>query len=319
MISVVIPTHNAGGNIKHLLDSIYASEFKDFEVLVIDDKSTDGSIDALASYPVRLIKLEENKGPANARNTGASLAEGDLLFFLDSDVTIPIDALESIDSSFKKDQNVKALIGIWDKHPVNRGFAPEYKALLCHWSFQFHKGKTFETAFGVIRKDVFNEMGGFSTGYRNADVEDYEFSRRLSRKCKIHLDMKLVIKHNFPSLAVGVKKYFLRSFHWTRLFLKDRQFDDVMTTPSLGIGTLSAFFSFSIVPSLVVFPMAKYLFLPALLAYLFAYSGFFTFVLREKGLMFTLRVILMSYFLCIVMGCGALYSVLSLPVRKTTG
>ena len=82
MISVIIPSYNSADSIGQLLDSIYMSEFKDFEVLVVDDNSADSSIDIIRSYPAKLVNLDENGGPANARNIGAKFAKGDILFFL---------------------------------------------------------------------------------------------------------------------------------------------------------------------------------------------------------------------------------------------
>lgn len=87
MVSIVIPLYNAKKYIKECLDSILLQSYSDFEIIIVDDFSTDGSKDIVFSYKDERIKyfLNEKKGCANARNYGLSKASGDFVYFLDSD------------------------------------------------------------------------------------------------------------------------------------------------------------------------------------------------------------------------------------------
>lgn len=87
--TVIIPTHNRLEYLKETLDSLSNQDEKNFEVIIIDDGSTDGTWDYLQTwkplFEFTLLKNETSKGPAAARNLGARHAKGGYLIFLDSD------------------------------------------------------------------------------------------------------------------------------------------------------------------------------------------------------------------------------------------
>ena len=85
-ISVVIPTYNRADLISETLDSVLAQTYRDFEVIVVDDGSTDDTIKLLSKYgqDIRIIG-QENQGAGSARNTGIREAKGEFIAFLDSD------------------------------------------------------------------------------------------------------------------------------------------------------------------------------------------------------------------------------------------
>ena len=96
MISVIIPNHNSNQTLSECLDAIFSNKVKNFEVIVVDDKSTDNSIEIAKNYDCKIIELSENKGPAFARNTGANSASGDVLLFIDSDIDFDSESIFTI-------------------------------------------------------------------------------------------------------------------------------------------------------------------------------------------------------------------------------
>jgi glycosyltransferase involved in cell wall biosynthesis len=86
LFSVVIPTFNRASLLGRTLESVWSQRFTDFEVIIVDDGSTDGTVDFLyqRGWPVQLI-MQSNLGGGAARNVGACRARGDYLAFLDSD------------------------------------------------------------------------------------------------------------------------------------------------------------------------------------------------------------------------------------------
>src|SRR6185312_7639068 len=87
LVSVVLPLYNKAPFITRALDSIAAQTYRNFEAIIVDDGSTDGSGDIAASYPdprFRVIR-QTNAGPGAARNRGVDEAKGEVLAFLDAD------------------------------------------------------------------------------------------------------------------------------------------------------------------------------------------------------------------------------------------
>lgn len=99
-ISIVLPTFNRGSFLKQSIDAIKAQTFEDWELIIVDDGSTDNTTQILESFllevtnPVQVIK-QENQGPAQARNTGIKKAKGEFIAFYDSDDLWLSDHLES--------------------------------------------------------------------------------------------------------------------------------------------------------------------------------------------------------------------------------
>lgn len=100
MISIVIPAYNAAATVGRCLDSLLAQTYRDFELIVVDDGSTDGTAQIISTYAerdsrIRLIR-QENAGVSAARNVGLYAARGDLIAFTDSDDAVSPEFLEAL-------------------------------------------------------------------------------------------------------------------------------------------------------------------------------------------------------------------------------
>lgn len=99
--SVIIPVYNVEKYLATCLDSVLLQDFPDYEIIAVNDGSTDGSAEILREYEAKTDKLkvifQENKGLGGARNTGIIHAQGDYLVFLDSDDYIKNDMLKELD------------------------------------------------------------------------------------------------------------------------------------------------------------------------------------------------------------------------------
>ena len=84
LISIIIPVYNCQDYLKRCLDSVFAQDYDNYEVICIDDGSTDGSERILKEYNIRYYR-QENSGQAVARNKGIELANGKWICFVDSD------------------------------------------------------------------------------------------------------------------------------------------------------------------------------------------------------------------------------------------
>lgn len=106
-VSIIIPVFNAEKTIKRTLDSLLTQTMADFEVILVDDGSTDHSADICQHYGLadprfHYIKQPKNMGPAAARNTGMSQMRGDYVTFIDSDDTVENNYLEALLDAVKK-------------------------------------------------------------------------------------------------------------------------------------------------------------------------------------------------------------------------
>jgi len=106
-ISVIIPTYNSREYICEAIESVLRQSYKNYEIIVIDDGSTDDTVRLLDSkYRGLRIVSQKNAGLATARNTGLKLAKGDYIQFLDADDTILPGKFEETITYFEKGYDV---------------------------------------------------------------------------------------------------------------------------------------------------------------------------------------------------------------------
>src|SRR4051794_32650183 len=102
-ISVILPVHNRADVLGRAIQSVLDQHLKDFELMVVDDGSTDGSVAVGKSFAdprIRIIELGENRGGNAARNAGMRAAGAPLIAFLDSDDTYLPEKLETVVAEF---------------------------------------------------------------------------------------------------------------------------------------------------------------------------------------------------------------------------
>jgi GT2 family glycosyltransferase len=181
-ITVIVPAHNAAASLGRCLSALAASTRAPDEVIVVDDRSTDGTAELARELGACVIRLPEALcGPAAARNHGARQARGEVLVFVDADVAVHADALERIECHLARNPDVAALFGSYDDDPPERGLASRYKNLLHHHTHQSSRREaaTFWAGCGAIRSSVLCAAGGFDERYRHPTIEDIELGARL--------------------------------------------------------------------------------------------------------------------------------------------
>ena len=108
LISIIIPVYQGEKTIKQCLDSIFAQTFTDFEVIVVNDGSTDGTAGALTGYLKKIKSVnQENSGNANkARNRGYQEATGKYVLFCDDDITMETTLLQKMLDALEHNLNI---------------------------------------------------------------------------------------------------------------------------------------------------------------------------------------------------------------------
>lgn len=117
-ISVIMPLYNRAPVVRAAIDSVLVQRMGDFELLVVDDGSTDGGAEvvrAIGDARIRLVQLPENRGGNAARNEGIRQAKAGILTFLDSDDAFLPHRLESVAAAFDADPGLEGLIDSFRK------------------------------------------------------------------------------------------------------------------------------------------------------------------------------------------------------------
>ena len=310
MISVIIALYNAEKVIGRCLESVYASIYRDYDVIVVDDCSTDNSYEIVKGFPCNCVRLERNSGPAHARNIGVKNSRGDILFFIDSDTELDNKALGLIHETFENEKDVVAIVGLPEKRSLSRGMAADYNALKNHYTLSISDKYSdyFSTQVGAVRRKTFFEVGGFDAKFRGADVEDIEFGMRLPEgKTVIHKGV--LVGHHFPHFGSIAKKYFKRSIQLSRVVRKRKRMSGAHASLIRTLIILIALTSFLSTSAVLLGP--KYIFIPSSLFAIFLIGniGLFSFISREKGFSFMLISIFYEYFFSLVIGIGGIVGV----------
>lgn len=232
MISIIIPTYNRKVLLEKCLKSVFASTYRGFEVIVVDDSSTDRTDELAGKYQVTYCKLPENKGAAHARNFGAAKARQSLLLFIDSDVMIRKDTLANLVENYKKHPKLRLMCGY--KLPVNlgRGWSSDFVMLrktfsqgIWPKSLKYSENTFVETAFLSIKKGFFRQLGGFSEMYRASGGEEHELGARIRKTDKILFFRNLGVLHHFEPFWHYLKKLVPRSHAFGTIWLRTRKFE----------------------------------------------------------------------------------------------
>ena len=290
--------YNSQETIGKCLDSIYNSDYprNKYEVIVVDDGSTDNSANLAGTYPCKLIKLNKNGGPAAARNLGTKKSKGNILVFVDSDVAIGKKFLRSTIDCFN--EGVASLTAM-NLKKTSSNFITNFLNLLDY--FTFLKSPRYVifpcTSYFAIKKMVFMELGMFNEKYKKPHVEDLELGSRLTKKgYKMYLNKKLKFKHMMEYTFLGfLKNKFLRSFYRIKFLLKEK---NIKTTTSYYPSNILLLFLLLFFTSLG-FLLSEFFFLLCFIILILFFLNnfeFLKFLKEEKGIVFSIS----SFFMIMV-------------------
>ncbi len=213
-VSVIIPTYNRKDFVQEAIDSVLAQTYEDYEIIVVDDGSTDGTVDVLqARYDNRIRLLwQENRGESAARNRGIGISSGCYVALLDSDDRWLPQKLERQIAVMDGDQTVGMTFSqawLTDEYAKPIGHAPLGNSLQeGEVTFQSLLEENIVAAGGstaMISRDVLYRIGGFDESIRYG--EDWDLWLRISAKYKVSLvaePLALIRQHRttqsyFPS------------------------------------------------------------------------------------------------------------------------
>jgi glycosyltransferase involved in cell wall biosynthesis len=241
-ISVVVPTYNRRVSLGRLLQALEQQTYPadQFEVVVVDDGSTDGTADAVRTlkppYVLRPL-VQENRGPAAARNHGVEQARGQLILFLDDDVE-PLPDLLAVHQSIQGSRPGQVVVGPmlpppnwprptwirWEEEKLERQYQAMKEGRYACSPRQFYTGNA------SLPRSIFLDAGGFNVEFKRA--EDVELAWRLAlRGARFRFEPAAQVLH-----------YAERSFKaWSRTPYQYGQYD-VRISRETGIDVLEIAF-----------------------------------------------------------------------------
>jgi GT2 family glycosyltransferase len=320
--SIIIPTFNSKESLLLLLDSIIASKDRQrFEIIVVDDASTDQTCQAIANYPVRLIVSDKNRGSAHARNTGAFSAQTPYLIFFDADVVLQSNTLDLLIKSIKDQPKNHVYMGIYSAIPAKKNLISEYKALLDanHWKkIKSLQVTSFEPRCAIMRKSLFDQSGGFDDRISGADVEDYELGYRLlDLNARLFVNPSIRVNHHFPmSFKQLLLTMFCRTKSWMQLFLKRKKFDNVASTPESALACGISGLSGLLIPAVGFHNDVRVGFFCLICLFIFLFSDFIIHIFRTKGWWTGSKMFVLHYMICICVFWGAMAGLFNIIMTK---
>lgn len=298
-LSVIVPVYNGGQAFEDCLTALARSTFRDYELIVVDDGSTDRSSAIAERWGVRVLTTTGKVGPGAARNAGAQVATGAYLFFVDADCEVHPDTLATAVDILRRDERIDALFGSYDDEPGASNFIAQYKNLFHHFVHQRSQedASTFWAGCGAVRRRVFLSLGGFDVQrYARPSIEDIDLGYRIKLSGgRIRLARDVQVKHHkawqFRSLVRT--DLFDRGIPWARLVMRNRMLfvNDLNLQMHNRISVVANYCLPLAMFASVIWSQALMLVAALVVCIMVLNLDLYRFFYRKRGALFVLRVV----------------------------
>ena len=266
-ISIVIPNFNKAETVGKCLEAALNSDYGNFEVIVVDDHSSDNSVEIISTFPCRLIQLKRRSGTSKARNTGAKNSTGEIIFFTDSDCLLQRDTLSMVNTVFSELDPGTVIGGTYTQIPHDKTFFSTFQSVFANY-FETKNAENpdYIAAHAMIMTaDVFEKSGGFPETFLPI-IEDVELSHRLRASgCRLMMCPRIQVEHIFNfSLTRSLRNAVRKTEYWTMYSLMNRDLftDSGCASKELKINVASFSLSLLLILGWLVFrkPLFPFLF-----------------------------------------------------------
>ncbi|MFC4536182.1 glycosyltransferase family 2 protein [Sphaerisporangium dianthi] len=325
LVSVIVPNYNYARTLDLCLSALERQSHPRIEVIVVDDRSTDDSVEIAHRHGVRVVVTDTNIGAPAARNLGVGYAHGEILFFLDSDLALAEDVVERAVDLLTADPTLGVVCGTYDPEPlIPDSMVERYRSLQLHYWISGDEGDitTIYSALFAMRAEVFHEVGPLNPALRHS--ENAEYGHRVTgRGYRIVLDNRIRGRHDHDDrLRVVLSKFFHRARLHIPLYLRRPDFNGGPANSSRGWGALAALFAVLAAPlPALLGPLWLLAPIGLLLGSIAADLGMYRFVRRYAGTPFTVYFAAVHFLVNVTVGvavfAGAAQCLLSSRFRRT--
>ena len=250
LVTIVVPVYNRAQDIRSCLDSLFALEYPSdsYEIVVIDDNSSDSTVEVIKKYGVKLLENRFNMGQSAARNLGASHARGDIIAFTDSDCIVSPRWLSELIPYFEDERNVLVggYVGSYYRKTRLDRYEESNSPLNMGKKLLFGHGPESDfyvpTCNMLLRKKAYSSVGGFDEAMRVG--EDVDLCWRLKERGfrLVYVPMGTVEHKHRNVFTETFKRRFEYGLSEPMLYSRHRQIEKHFpVTPSSLALMLSAF------------------------------------------------------------------------------
>ncbi len=220
-VTIIIPVWNRKEDLRNVLESLKKQNYKDFEIIVVDDGSTDGTIDLVENeYKyVKLFRNKKNMGPAYARNKAIINSKGEYIWFLDSDsIVVDENCLKRLIDICENNKVIGCLGGCYNKKGyINIVRKGKGNYLPISSKPEMVKCDFIETANCFTKKNLLEQIGGFDPNYSLLEDSDICF-KIIKKGYSIVIDHSITVLHNV-SEKQRISSFYLTNQNLIRFML----------------------------------------------------------------------------------------------------
>jgi len=311
-MSVLVPVYNSLNTVEQCLKAVRGSSYKDYELIVIDDASQDGTILVAQNYADKLLKIPHHSGRLFARRLGMESAAGEVIVNIDSDILIKPDTLQRIADHLLANPHTAAVTGMLSKECPHKNFFSQYKNLYMHYIFRRLPDRVnflYGSIYAIRRAGVahINSLAKIA--------DDTELGQEIASKGgRIDFLPAVEVTHlKKYNLSSFIKNDFIIPFEWAGLFCKYKGWAQLRSCRRFAHSSNRQILSILSACLLMALTGISFLGMPvfiaqAILSILWAVLNirFMEFLLAERGIGFAALSIFITFIDNLVMFCGVL-------------
>jgi len=232
-VAVIVPVYNDGATLGLTLRTIEPDIIRfGWDFIVVDDVSTDDSAKIAEEYRAQVIRLEQNKGVATARNTGANATDADILIFVDADIKPQPETLFAMVNVLQNRPEIHSV----GAYPLPGDLSPQWSShfvgLRSSWGYHWDNNEderlfsSVQSECGAIRKKVFEKCGGFTERHSGVGMEEFHMGHVMEMNGFKNILLRAAsYQHHYKPLIKRCLTLIERTSRWVPLFLSRKKFE----------------------------------------------------------------------------------------------